>query len=209
LGHGNLQVDLDLRICLNVPRHVYSIITPLIEKLMFQIRQDKLKFLGLKVFLFGSDKSAVSGQARIVICGNDPACMREVQAMYTKMTRPMTFCAPNAAVFQAVLHFIRRNYAKENCMLVEMAKNTNVIRVYGAPDRRKEMELAIAKWLDKQVKSKEIAVSPASLRNIEKVLQMDGKQAEKNTFACTDVRNKKLVILVVSKWDIPAGVKQQ
>jgi len=94
--NGKLSVKLDLRIILELEQNIYDIMRPEIEKLMYVIRRDPARFFGVKVFLFGKNRSA-SDKARIVLCGNDPKAMLLARHLYDDLTNPLILKFENKA----------------------------------------------------------------------------------------------------------------
>eukprot|EP01084_Bolivina_argentea_P298678 514741_1 len=194
---GKLKVQLDLRIIIELEQCIYCILQPEIEKMMYLIRKDPSRFFGVKVFLFGTGKSATN-KARIVICGNDSKAICLARDLYDDLTKPLILKFDNKYKCKLVYNYLKtEKYFRDfKCCLVLVLMDTSTIKIYGRSEIRNAFKNALDE-LNKHIVCREIKVTPLFIRYLRQKSQQDKlKKFEQSVvYVNMDIKQKLIEII--------------
>ena len=196
---GKLSVKLDLRIIIELEQNIYDILRPEIEKLMYVIRRDPARFFGVKVFLFGVNKSA-SDNARIILCGNDPKAMLLARDLYHDLTKPLILKFENKAKCKLVYKYLqRKEFSKFKCCLVHVLMDVNSMKIYGESNTRDIFKNKVDGF-NKNIICYDIKATPLFIRLLRQKSHRDilKKYEESGVYINMDM-TQKLVQVIYSK----------
>jgi len=169
---GKLSVQLDLRIIIELEQFIYDVLRPEVEKLMYLIRRNPSKFFGVKVFLFGMNRSA-SNKARIVLVGSDSDAILLARDLYEHLTKPLIIKCQDRYKCTLLAKFLQQpQFANFKCCLVHVLSDMDTIKVYASSATRKEVESA-AQSLEKEIIYHEVKVTPSFIRYLRQTAQQD------------------------------------